>query len=100
MMAKQQENRENSNQTKVPHNLVMENRRTLSITAVKDVTMFEETRIVLDTAMGELTITGEGLHLNNLSVDTGEISIEGKVDSMSYDDDPISKQSLWARLFR
>ena len=84
----------------VPHNLVMESRRKLSINAVKDVTMFEETRVVLDTEMGELTITGQGLRLNNLSVETGEISIEGLVDGITYDDDPLSKQSFLARLFR
>ena len=98
-MAKQQENREQL-QNAAAHHLVMENRKKLTLTAVRDVTMFEENRIVLDTQMGELTITGQGLHLNNLSVETGEISVEGRVDSMSYDDDPISKQSLLARLFR
>ena len=98
-MAKQQENREQLQNAAV-HHLVMENRKKLTLTAVRDVTMFEENRIVLDTQMGELTITGQGLHLNNLSVETGEISVEGRVDSMSYDDDPISKQSLLARLFR
>lgn len=87
-------------ESKVPHNLVMESRRKLSINAVKDVTMFEETRVVLDTEMGELTITGQGLRLNNLSVETGEISIEGLVDGITYDDDPLSKQSFLARLFR
>lgn len=98
-MTKQPENRETV-QNGTAHHLVMENRKKLTLTAVKDVTMFEETRIVLDTVMGELTVTGQGLHLNNLSVETGEISIEGRVDSLSYDDDPISKQSLLARLFR
>jgi len=98
-MARQEGNQE-AISAKVPHNLVLENRKHLSITSVRDVTMFEETRVVLDTAMGELTITGQGLHLNNMSVDTGEISIAGRVDSLSYDDDPVSKQSLLQRLFR
>lgn len=97
-MAKPLETKDTKSST--PHNLVMESRKKLSITAVQDVTLFEETRIVLDTGMGELTITGQGLRLNNMSVETGEISIEGQVDGLSYDDDPLSGQGLLARLFR
>ena len=98
-MAKQQEKLE-AVTGGAAHHLMMENRQKVTLTAVTDVTSFDEGRIVLDTVMGELTVTGQGLHLNHLSVETGEISIEGRVDSMSYDDDPVSKQSLLARLFR
>ena len=41
---------------KRPHNFLMEGRKKLSITAVRDVALFEETSIVLNTDMGELTL--------------------------------------------
>lgn len=100
-MEKQIQAKEISSAKGTAHNLVMEGRKKLSITAVRDITSFEESRVVLETEMGELTVTGQGLHLNNLSVETGEVSLEGMVDGFSYDDHPSMRgQSFWARLFR
>ncbi len=87
--------------TKRPHNFVMEGRKKLSITAVQDVALFDETHIVLNTDMGELTLGGQNLHIDHLSVETGEIKIEGSIDSVSYDDNPAPRGGgILAKLFR
>ncbi|MCI9457210.1 MAG: sporulation protein YabP [Oscillospiraceae bacterium] len=86
---------------KRPHNFLMEGRKKLSITAVRDVALFEETSIVLNTDMGELTLGGKNLHINRLSVETGEIDIEGYIENVSYDDNPSPKGGgILSKLFR
>lgn len=86
---------------KRPHNFLMEGRKKLSITAVRDVALFEETNIILNTDMGELTLGGKNLHINRLSVETGEIDIEGYIESVSYDDNPAPKGGgILSKLFR
>lgn len=46
-----------------PHNVIMENRRELRISGVKDIDSFSETKIVLNTIMGELVVRGRDLHV-------------------------------------
>ena len=84
----------------VIHNVVMENRSKMSVSDVTDVESFNEQEIILNTKMGMLTISGSSLHINKLNVETGELKIDGDIDSLSYDDSTSSKESFLARLFR
>ncbi|MEG0017618.1 MAG: sporulation protein YabP [Hydrogenoanaerobacterium sp.] len=86
---------------KMPHNLILEDRRTLTVSGVEDIDSFDEENIVLFTDMGELTVKGEGLHINKLSVDTGELNVEGDVHSLIYtNDEPRRNGGFFARMFR
>lgn len=92
---------EKESPSKRPHNFLMEGRKKISITAVQDVALFDESRIILNTDAGELTLTGQNLHIDNLSVETGEIEIEGFVESASYDDNAAPRGGgFFAKLFR
>lgn len=71
---------------KLIHNVIMEGRHKMSISGVTDVGNFDEGRVTLDTDMGALCITGEGLHINKLSVESGDVEIEGSINSCSYSD--------------
>ena len=71
---------------KLPHNLILEDRRLLTITGVADIDSFDEQTVVLFTDVGELTVKGANLHINKLSVETGEVSIEGEVGLLAYAD--------------
>lgn len=78
------------------HNLIMENRKNLRISGVKDIDSFTENRIVLSTVMGELVIKGDDLHVITLDAETGDFSMTGCVNSLSYNrhsvmDGPIKK---------
>ena len=80
----------------VPHNLIMENRKSLRISGVKDIDSFTENRIVLSTVLGELVIKGDDLHVITLDAETGDFSMTGCVNSLSYNrhsimDGPIKK---------
>ena len=60
-----------------PHNVIMENRRELRISGVKDIDSFSETKIVLNTIMGELVVRGRDLHVRALEAETGDLSMFG-----------------------
>lgn len=70
--------------TETVHNLIMESRRKMSVSGVTDVESFNEDEIVLITGMGALIVKGGNLHINKLSVDSGEVSLEGEIDSLCY----------------
>ena len=87
----------------VVHNVILENRKRLTLSGIEDVDSFDEDTIVLFADGGSLTVKGSGLHINKLSVETGEVSIEGEVDSLVYSDGDGAKNrgvGFLARLFR
>ena len=81
-----------------PHRITLDERARLSVTGVDEVLCFDEDRIVMRTVKGELTVLGEGLHIGKLSLDTGELSVEGKVSELSYEE-AAPAGGLWSRLF-
>lgn len=85
------------------HKLILSNRRTGTITGVSDVISFDITEILLETEQGMLMIKGADLHVNRLTLEKGEIDIEGRIDSLAYSDvTSYQKQgeSLIGRLFK
>lgn len=87
----------------VTHKLMLNNRQDGSMTGILDVISFNENSIVLDTDMGLLTIKGKDLHVSRLSLEKGEIDIEGRTDSFVYSSNESYRkagQSLVSRLFK
>lgn len=85
------------------HKIMLNNREKGTITGILDVLSFDENTIVLDTDMGLLTIRGKDLHVSRLTLEKGEIDIEGRTDSLTYSSNEAhrkSGQSLLARLFQ
>ncbi len=66
------------------HNIVMENRKKLSVSGVIEINSFNEQMIEAITEMGMLIIKGEGLHINKLNKDSKDMSIDGKISSLVY----------------
>lgn len=92
---------EEKKQIKTAHNLIMENRKTISVSGVVDVDSFDESTVVIFTDMGTLTVKGTDLHINRLSVDTGELIIDGNIISLTYTDEDSRKDSgFFSKLFR
>lgn len=79
------------------HEVSMSGREKLDVTGVEDVTGFDENTVILKTSLGVLSVHGEGLHVDKIDLDTGDIELRGKIRDLSYDDAPDS--SFWARLF-
>ncbi|WP_295153522.1 sporulation protein YabP [uncultured Ruminococcus sp.] len=83
------------------HNAIMENRSKLMLTGVNDVERFDENLVVLYTQLGELTIKGEELHIREMSVESGELNIDGKISALIYGQrDAVSRLGFFGKLFR
>lgn len=70
-----------------PHHVVIEERKSLTVSGVEDVERFDESTIVLSTSKGTMVVTGEDLHIEKLSLDGGDLKVEGQVDAVTYEDD-------------
>ena len=66
------------------HNLILKERKHLSISGVSDVDTFDEEKIILFTEDETLEIEGINLHIQKLDVATGDLIIEGEIDSIIY----------------
>ena len=85
------------------HKITVLNRRTCNLTGVNDVLSFDVNEIILETDQGMLMIKGSELHVNRLTLDKGEVDVEGKIDSFTYSEQAgsVAKgESLLSRLFK
>lgn len=86
-----------------PHKLLLTNRRTCNISGVNDVLSFDVNEILLETEQGMLMIKGSELHVSRLSLDKGEVDVDGRIDSFTYSENAgygTKGESLLARLFK
>lgn len=81
------------------HSIILDNRKKLCITGADDVLGFNEEVVNVNTTMGNLIVRGSSLHINKLSLETGEVEIEGAINSLQYTESKSSK-SLMQRLFK
>ena len=70
-----------------------------TVSGVEDVDRFDETGIVMSTSAGTLVVTGEDLHIGKLSLDGGELHVDGRIDSVTYEDEGRSRGGFFSRLF-
>lgn len=84
-----------------PHHVVIEERRSLTVSGVTDVERFDENAIVLSTSRGAMVVSGENLHIEKLSLDGGDLKVEGDIESVSYEEEHAAGQGgFFARLLR
>lgn len=77
----------------VIQNLVLENREKLSVSGVVDVLSFDDQVVMIETELGLLTVKGENIRINKLSIDTSEVIVEGAINYLSYSDTKQSDSS-------
>lgn len=82
----------------VAHHILLEGREQLTVSGVEEVESFDENTIVMLTVKGTLVVRGEDLHIEKLSLDGGDLKVEGTVDSLSYEDTGRERVGLFARL--
>ena len=83
-----------------PHHVILEGRESLSVSGVEEVESFDENTIIMTSVKGTLVVRGEDLHIEKLSLDGGDLRVEGVVDSLSYEDDSRERGGFFARLLR
>lgn len=96
------EERKNSINSTIMQNIVLENREKLSISGVNDVLSFDDQIVILETQLGLLTIKGENLRINKLSIDSEEVVIEGEINNLAYSEKDIERKnsSFLGKIFK
>ena len=84
-------------ESQLPHKLQLNERRQLTMTGVTEVVSFEDTAVVLQTSLGTLIVQGHDLQLKTLSLDGGQVAVDGTISSLVYEE-PRQKDG-WRRLF-
>lgn len=69
-----------------PHKLTLNDRHSLTVTGVSDVISFDDNAVIMATALGTLSVHGSGLQLKTLSIDGGQVAVEGQVAALIYEE--------------
>lgn len=88
--------------TGVIQNLILENRGKLSVSGVLDVLSFDDQVVMIETELGLLTVKGQNLRINKLSIDTSEVIVEGEISYLAYSEATQNKSSggLLSKIFK
>ena len=87
------EDRKISNSMNIIQNLILENREKLSISGVLDVLSFDDQVVIVETELGLLTVKGDNLRINKLSIDTSEVIVEGQIYNLAYSENDLDKKT-------
>lgn len=66
------------------HDLIIESRKKVTMTGINDVESFDEETIIAQSECGEISLRGRGLKISRLSVESGDMVVEGEIDSVVY----------------
>jgi len=83
----------------LPHKLTLNERKSLTMTGVTEVVSFDEAAVVLRTALGTLEIQGQQLQLKTLSIDGGQVAVDGHISALYYEE-PRPTGGFWRRLMK
>ena len=99
-----EERKSMSSMTNVIQNIVLENREKLNVTGINDVFSFDDQIIIIETELGLLTIKGEDLKINKLSLDTSDFIVEGRIDTLNYSNQEASSnkkgKNILSKIFK
>jgi len=94
---------EEKQQIQKNHKVSLNARSSAAITGVSDVLSFDAGEVLLETEQGILMLRGNDLHVNRLTLEKGEVDVEGRIDSLTYSDSNSyskSGESFISRLFK
>ena len=87
------DDKKNNVNSNIMQNLVMQNREKITITGVNDVLSFDDQIVILETSLGLLTVKGENLRINKVSLHSQEVIIEGDINILSYSEKEMEKKT-------
>ena len=82
----------------LPHKLTLNERSSLTMTGVTEVVSFDDRTVLLRTVLGTLVVQGQNLQLKQLSLDGGNVAVDGEIAALVYEDKGTA-QGFWGRLF-
>lgn len=83
----------------LPHKLTLNERKSLTMTGVTEVVSFDDSAVILRTSLGTLIVQGKDLQLKTLSLDGGQVAVDGNVSALIYEE-PRPAGGIFGRLFR
>ena len=83
----------------LPHKLTLNERKNLTLTGVTEVVSFDDTTVILQTALGTLEVQGQQLQLKTLSIDGGQVVVDGHISALIYEE-PHLGGGFWGRLLK
>jgi len=83
----------------LPHKLTLNERKALTMTGATEVVSFDENAVVLRTGLGTLMIQGKELKLKTLSLDGGQVAVDGHITALIYEE-PRDPGGMLRKLFR
>ena len=86
-------------EVQLPHKLTLNERKQLKISGVTGVVGFDSETVLLHTTMGDLTVRGQDLTLENLSIEGGEVAVKGTIFGLFYTQS-TQKSGIWRRLMK
>ena len=78
----------------IPHKLTLDERKSLTMTGVTEVVSFDEDSVLLRTALGTLLVQGQQLQLKTLTLEGGNVAVEGRISALTYEE---PRQGGWFR---
>lgn len=97
-------NAEAAKNNRAEHKLTLLGRESVEVRGVTDVISFDEQAVVLNTVCGSLAVEGSSLHIHVLSIEQGIVTMDGRVDSISYyeteNSEKSGKSGFFGKLFR
>lgn len=78
------------------HAMTLEQRKNLTMTGVSEVVSFDDTAVVLRTVLGTLEVQGQELQLKTLSIDGGQVAVDGHICALYYEE-PRESRRFWDR---
>ncbi len=85
---------------KLPHNIIVEERHSITATGITRIVSYDEQGATLETQKGILTIGGRGIQVSELSIQTGELKISGQIDYLQYSEPSQSVGGFFRRMAR
>lgn len=89
-----------SESIQLPHKLTLNERKNLTMTGVTEVVSFDDTMVMLRTVLGTLEVQGQQLQLKTLSIDGGQVAVDGQISALIYEEPRGSVGGLFGRLFK
>lgn len=86
------------------HELTVSRRSALQVSGVTDVVSFDEETVLLNTTCGTMEVQGSALHIHVLSIDRGLVSLDGKINAITYFEQETpkgeGKGGFFSKIFR
>lgn len=87
----------------VNHSINIVERKNINITGVKKIDSFDNEEFLLETNMGYIVIKGKELEIVKLDTYQGNVSIKGKINSLSYMESSKKEtkdEGMFSKLFK